>query len=350
MLQSVKNFIKKNLLPTAKLAKKKIDKQLFLINGSAQLDFEFETLPPIDKGVSIDEIVKGLDIPEGLPYNLQEKLAFFEKNGYVVLEQIIKHEDLDKVWEEIDDVFHHNEKYEIEAIAHRFNNQALTPVSKIPKEKINGIGSRLNDFHECSVKTQKLSSNPFLRVFLEGALEKHIAVFQSLVFKYSSQQAIHQDFPWVTSPIPSHLAAAWIPFEDVHPDSGPLVYYPGSHRMPKFDFGKTGILYKHGQSLLDSEKDFTPYLEKTLKKHNYNGEILLIKKGDVLIWHGALVHGGTPIKDPNKTRKSLVVHYSSAKGLPNHRYAPTPKNEFDTINNVRFYHNNQLPHLKNIFK
>lgn len=28
------------------------------------------------------------------------------------------------------------------------------------------------------------------------------------------------------------LVAAWIAFEDIHPDSGPLVYYPGSHQLP----------------------------------------------------------------------------------------------------------------------
>lgn len=350
MIQSTKTFIKKYLLPKAKLVKKKVDKQLFLLSKAEPLDFDVETLPAIDKGESIASIIGKLDVPENLPYNLAEKLAFFEKNGYVVLEQIIDHDALDKLWEEIDEVFQNNEKYEIEAIAHRFNNQDLTPVSKIPKEKINGIGSRLNDYHECSMKTKQICSHPALRVFLEGALEKHLAVFQSLVFKYSSQQAIHQDFPWVTSPIPSHLAATWIPFEDVHPDAGPLIYFPGSHRMPKFNFGKTGILYKHGQSLMDPEKEFTPYLEKTLQKHGYKGEILLIKKGDVLIWHGALVHGGTPIKDLHKTRKSLVVHYSSVNGLPNHRYAQTPDNEYETINDVRFYANHHLPHLKNLFK
>ena len=26
--------------------------------------------------------------------------------------------------------------------------------------------------------------------------------------------------------------AAWIAFEDTHPDSGPLIYYPGSHKLP----------------------------------------------------------------------------------------------------------------------
>jgi hypothetical protein len=35
----------------------------------------------------------------------------------------------------------------------------------------------------------------------------------------------------------------------------------------------------------------------------------LPKAGDALIWHAQVIHGGTPIRDPNRTRKSLVVHY-----------------------------------------
>ena len=33
-----------------------------------------------------------------------------------------------------------------------------------------------------------------------------------------------------------------------------------------------------------------------------------IRKGDVAIWHPQLPHGGSPAKDPGKTRWSMVVH------------------------------------------
>ncbi|MEY4383754.1 MAG: hypothetical protein RI995_1296 [Bacteroidota bacterium] len=348
MLRFLKNIIKKEIFPVLKSIQFSIRKIIFKISGPAKVDFDYETLPDFDKGFPLEEIIRSLDIPKNLPYNLLEKLQFFHEHGYVVLEQIIDHKDLDGVWNQVEEVQENNEKYEIEAIAHRYNNQQDTPIKDIPKEKLKGIGSRINDFHDYSKLTKEVSSNPSIRVFLEAILEKNVAVFQSLVFKYSSQQGLHQDFPWVTTSIPSHLAAAWIPLEDVHADSGPLVYYPGSHRMPKFDFGKTGILYKGGQSLMHPEKDFTSYLEKTVKELGYKKEILLIKKGDVLIWHGALAHAGSPILDPNRTRKSLVVHYSSLTALPQHRNSPTEDNEAEKVNGVTFYTNNRLKHLKNI--
>jgi ectoine hydroxylase-related dioxygenase (phytanoyl-CoA dioxygenase family) len=38
-------------------------------------------------------------------------------------------------------------------------------------------------------------------------------------------------------------------------------------------------------------------------------EKFMAKKGDVLIWHADLMHGGARIQDPRQTRKSLVAHF-----------------------------------------
>jgi hypothetical protein len=40
------------------------------------------------------------------------------------------------------------------------------------------------------------------------------------------------------------------------------------------------------------------------------------KKGDVLIWHADLMHGGAPIEDPKRTRKSLVAHFMPLGVMP----------------------------------
>jgi ectoine hydroxylase-related dioxygenase (phytanoyl-CoA dioxygenase family) len=36
------------------------------------------------------------------------------------------------------------------------------------------------------------------------------------------------------------------------------------------------------------------------------------KAGDVLIWHGGLLHGGAKVTERGATRRSFVVHFSSA--------------------------------------
>jgi len=41
------------------------------------------------------------------------------------------------------------------------------------------------------------------------------------------------------------------------------------------------------------------------QRHEFSG-----KKGQVLLWHGMLIHGGAPIARRGTTRKSMVIHYS----------------------------------------
>ena len=36
------------------------------------------------------------------------------------------------------------------------------------------------------------------------------------------------------------------------------------------------------------------------------------KQGDVFIWHAGLMHGGAPVQTHGRTRKSFVIHYSTA--------------------------------------
>jgi phytanoyl-CoA hydroxylase len=38
-------------------------------------------------------------------------------------------------------------------------------------------------------------------------------------------------------------------------------------------------------------------------------EIWRPKKGDLMIWHANLFHGGEPQANKTKTRKSMVLHY-----------------------------------------
>ena len=346
----------KNIL---KEAKHRLKKDLYLLAyyfnklaGSQKqvLDFDPTTLPFIDRPeYSFAELNKKISPYGKLPYNLEEKLDFFREYGYVVLENALPLNDVDAIWNEIEFMTENHENYDIDGLAHRFNDQKETPIKMIPKENLNGIGTRFIDYHDSSVRAKNLITHPNLAPFLQASLTPKMTVFQSLIFKYSSQQDLHQDFPWVTTKIPSHLVAAWIPLEDVHPDAGPLFYYPKSHRMPKFDFGKTGILY-HAEQSLFSPDQFSRYLTETCTQLGLKKEILLIKKGDVLFWHGALAHGGMQISDPAKTRKSFVVHYSTTDGQPQHRRSDALESNPDQYHGITIYSNPLLAHQKDVVK
>lgn len=308
--------------------------------SGSPLEFENSTLPWIDRpDADIDAFLKTFSVPDNFPYDLSEKLHFWKKNGYVILEDAIPKEWCDRLWEEVEDTVENNTKHSIIGEVKHYKNSQEIPIKNIPKEFLKGVGARLFEYHNSSVGTKRMATVPAIATFLEAIFTQPVALYQSLIFRYSSQQEIHQDFPWVRSSFPSHLAASWIPLEDVDPDSGPLFYYPGSHKMPKFNFG-SGILYTRGESLKTPD-DFSKYLQKTCEENGLEKAVLLLKKGDALIWHAALAHGGSLINDKKKTRKSLVCHYTTLESYPKHRYETNDSSVTHIYNSIAVHSNPQ---------
>ena len=171
---------------------------------------------------------------------------------------------------------------------------------------------RIADLHSHSDAALDLYLHPAVFRRVELILGRPAVATQSLYFEWGSQQALHRDPVFVQTRPPSHLVAAWIALEDIHPDSGPLVYVPGSHRLPYFQFAP-------GEFLFDQSR-YGPAEAEAMAEHDRTQcaaaglapETLLCPRGEVLLWHSSLLHGGSAVVDPARTRKSFVVHFSSA--------------------------------------
>ena len=46
-----------------------------------------------------------------------------------------------------------------------------------------------------------------------------------------------------------------------------------------------------------------------MREKGYRQEHFLARRGDVLIWHANLLHGGAPVKNKALSRWSQVTHY-----------------------------------------
>jgi ectoine hydroxylase-related dioxygenase (phytanoyl-CoA dioxygenase family) len=86
--------------------------------------------------------------------------------------------------------------------------------------------------------------------------------------------------------------------------------------------------FNTGNSFLKlGEKNYENYEEKiesVIHEHDLQLKKFLPKKGDMLIWHANLLHGGSPITKPNKTRKSMVAHYFAKGVLCYHEISQRP--------------------------
>jgi ectoine hydroxylase-related dioxygenase (phytanoyl-CoA dioxygenase family) len=279
-----------------------------------EVGFAPDTLPWLDRPFAgVDDYVSSLDgrAEDGL----RERLLHWMQFGYVVLPAAIDHELIDAYLADVEEAFARRE-HSTNVMIEGYGVRALRECSP---EQLAIKHLRVMDFHNASVAGKKLSLHPKIVGFLRHVFREPPVAMQTLTFMHSSEQATHQDFPFVVpTGYPSHLAASWIALEDVHPDSGPLGYYPGSHRLRKFDWGNG--LFFDAQSSQD-ELAFATFLEHEAQKMGLRAETFCPRKGDVFFWHGCLAHMGTTVRDPNRTRRSYVTHYSSMSGYPVDRRA-----------------------------
>ena len=197
-------------------------------------------------------------------------------------------------------------------------------IKRLSQQDLESPGLKFNSIHSISMAAARLSLTREVVQFLSHVFRGPPCALQSLTFYRGSQQPIHVDYPYVRcqSPLP-YLAASWIPLEDVNPDSGPLAYYPGSHRIDvsgMFDWGGGSIVFEPDSPRQPNE--LSEYLQQRMDAAGIVPKVFCPKKGDVLIWHGNLSHAGSAIRNPELTRKSYVTHFTSLDAYPKHHMKP----------------------------
>jgi ectoine hydroxylase-related dioxygenase (phytanoyl-CoA dioxygenase family) len=174
------------------------------------------------------------------------------------------------------------------------------------------VGYRIPDLHSHSPRARDLYLHPEIFRMVELIFDQPAVAFQSLYFQFGSEQSLHRDPMFVVTKPPSHLVAAWIALEDITPGSGPLLYAPGSHRMPWFEFDDDTVNVAVKAEAKEKRQEWVRYRARMLDEMGLEVKAFTCKRGDVFLWHGGLLHGGDEVREPGTTRKSYVVHYSTA--------------------------------------
>jgi hypothetical protein len=219
----------------------------------------------------------------------------WEADGYIVAEGLIEPDFLDWVWS----------SYE-EALA----SQVLE-APKEPHFEGDIVPGRVLNPHFRVPAINELMEHPRLVHLVELLLGAKSIPFQSISGHKASQQAAHSDSIHMTTYPQGFLVALWIAFEDIDPDSGPLVYYPGSHRLPYLYSKDVGIDLRPDRTPDYSQFDerYTPAVRRSVEEGGFAPAYFDAKKGDVLFWHANLTHGGSPRRNFTQSRKAFVFHY-----------------------------------------
>ena len=197
----------------------------------------------------------------------------YNNDGYLVVKSLIDNETIDKIVEEI---------YE-----------------KHPENK---NSNRIADAWKQYDSIGYLAFNKKIINILNHLYNKKPIPFQTLNFYSGTEQRLHSDqIHFCSEPI-NLMCGVWIALEDVSMDSGPLIYYPGSHKLPFYTMQRLGLE-------TGNYGEYENKIEQKINKFGLAPKYGNIKKGDIIIWQANLVHGGSKRNNMNLTRKSIVIHY-----------------------------------------
>lgn len=212
-----------------------------------------------------------------------DRLRDFVRDGYLVVEDLIDSDLIDQVNDEIDD-----------AILNGYQGY----------EK--GSSQRIEHLHQHYPGIRKLWLDKRHLRFADLIFNGRARPCQTLVFVCGSQQAVHSDVIHLT-PFPAgYMCGIWIALQDVVPDSGELLVYPGTHRRKRVYLGDTSVPKVTGGDWSEFGNKIVPLYGEAVR--GLEPVIYRPRKGTVLIWHENLLHGGSVRRNQELERRSMVIH------------------------------------------
>lgn len=266
---------------------------------SSVSDSDFKGVDPGVFGPSKEEVEAIGKKYEELSSEVKNQVAGFGDDGYAIIKGFFSEERIDAINSEVDRMLATGE------VSYKYQNKIMFAIHK--SQLIYDMGA----------------DGDLMKVldYLQG---EKTSLFQSINFKTGSNQRTHSDAIHMSTFPRGRMIAVWVALEDMSLENGPLHYYPGSHRLPYVmneDFGNTSSRWWLGPKEYSDYEDRIAEIieEKKLKK-----DVFVAQKGDVLIWHANILHGGEKVVDPDSTRKSAVFHYYADKCIAFHEITERP--------------------------
>ncbi len=249
---------------------------------------------PLDRAANVawferadaEEQVAGIVARHKLPPTYEYHLRHFVREGYLVLDRFVSRKHCKRINRDLDSLIASGVlKYEYK-------------------------GQRVEKLFEHSKSTRRLWAHPEIIKVLSAIFDDQALPCQTLNFIHGSQQAVHQDGIHLTPFPQGFMCGVWVALEDIHPDAGPLVVYPGSHRLPRLYTRNVGApKVRHQSKWAEFAAVYAPKVKELIDQSGLKPVLYTPKAGSVLIWHENLAHGGSARHNDELTRKSIVSHY-----------------------------------------
>lgn len=226
----------------------------------------------------------------------------WDRDGWLLLEKFFSTSDVERINAVVADLW--QEKPRRVTVDDLDLNQRARMSSLTDDQRSHRI--KLSDLYLTQEAVRDILLDSGLLELVAQLMGNAPVLCNSLNLERSSSQAYHADSLYMTPKTPAHLVACWVALEDVVPDSGPLQLYSGSHRFSPFIFSD-GTRHVIEEEL----PRWANHMRDQLHEHGLKPQQVYAEAGDVVLWHGDLLHGAEEIRDNRLTRRSMVAHYFS---------------------------------------
>jgi ectoine hydroxylase-related dioxygenase (phytanoyl-CoA dioxygenase family) len=241
------------------------------------------------------------------------------REGYTIVRDCVNPVDIDAMIATLDGLWDVREpipdleliglRETIEGPESNLSHRAVLGLDAERRRRIREVSDwRIHGFHYVNEAARRIYFNAKLAEIVSRVFARRARTIAAINFMTGSEQALHQDMAVFHIYPHNYLIGAWIACEDITPDCGPLVIHSGSHRAPFFpgfaDYPQTNLRTADAAG----SRRYQEYVDE-LATH-FERKEFHARKGEVLLWHGMLIHGGAPIARRGISRKSMVLHYS----------------------------------------
>lgn len=224
---------------------------------------------------------------------LYTQLDFYNDNGFVVFRNAINNELI--------------EQYGNSSIKEEIKN------NKLQKGFIEG-----HQYVDHSEIRDILCEDVIFNFFEDMGLL--FSLHTSLSANVSTERDWHRDFVWDHRHGADNYIGVWVALEDISSDSGPFEAIPGSHKWD-LDYSRLKL-----EELSSDPSTGSTYMQEEIESRGVEPFRFMASRGDILFWHGHLIHRGSLPEDENATRQTLIGHYcANAHGDPNWKLTDYPE-------------------------
>jgi ectoine hydroxylase-related dioxygenase (phytanoyl-CoA dioxygenase family) len=239
-------------------------------------------------------------MPEATP-DLLTLREGFERDGYLLIDPQIPDAVLDGAVADLNGHFSDQPRSASMGIGHRVARRL-------------GLGRKLigdyTDFNRISnawrgsEHVKAIARAPRVLELLRDLYRREPLPFQTLNLRAGTQQPPHSDTIHFNSAPPGFMCGVWVALEDIDMDNGPLVYFPGSHKLPEITPRDVGV-----PPGAEHYGAYEEHIAKVLEREGLLPRHGTMARGEAMVWAANLLHGGALQADPNRTRFSQVTHY-----------------------------------------